>query len=122
MTGAVKKKDTKPRRAPRWSIYIVRTRAGALYTGIALDVHRRLEQHTGSAAGGAKALRGRGPFRLEISRAVGSRALAQAIEWRIKQLPRARKLDLIAARAALDRLVRSVRRRPASRSRAPFRA
>jgi putative endonuclease len=117
MTGAVKKKIKKPGRAPRWSIYIVRTRAGALYTGIALDVRRRLEQHAGSAAGGAKALRGRGPFRLEISRAVGSRALAQAIEWRIKQLPRARKLELIAARAPLDRLVLSVRRGAATRRR-----
>jgi putative endonuclease len=90
----------------RWSVYIVRTRDGALYTGIALDVRRRLEQHAGDVRGGAKALRGRGPLRLELSRAVGSRALAQAIEWRIKRLPRAGKLDLIARRGLLTRLVR----------------
>ena len=103
----------KRRRASRWSVYIIRTRDGALYTGIALDVRRRLEQHAGSARGGAKALRGKGPLRLELSRAVGTRALAQALEWRIKRLPRKRKLDLIAARARLDRLVVSVRRRTA---------
>ncbi|HET8947463.1 MAG TPA: GIY-YIG nuclease family protein [Candidatus Polarisedimenticolia bacterium] len=90
-------RTTRRPREPRWSVYIVRTRDGALYTGIALDVRRRLEQHAGAARGGAKALRGRGPLRLELSRPVGSRSLAQAIEWRIKRLPRGRKLELIAA-------------------------
>src|SRR6185369_7978838 len=73
-------------------------------TGIALDVNRRLEQHAGITPGGAKALRGRGPLRLELARAVGSRSLAQAIEWRIKRLPRARKHELLAQRRAFDRL------------------
>jgi putative endonuclease len=115
-SGALKR-----RRVPRWSVYILRTRDGALYTGIALDVRRRLEQHIGAARGGAKALRGRGPLRLELSRAVGSRALAQAVEWRIKRLPRTRKLDLIAVRAKLDGLVVSVRRRQGAPRRSPGR-
>ena len=83
----------------------MRTRDGALYTGIALDVSRRLAQHAGTVRGGAKALRGRGPLRLELARAVGSRSLAQAIEWRIKRLPRARKQELLARRRAFDRLL-----------------
>lgn len=94
---------------PRWSIYIVRCRGGALYTGIALDVRRRLAQHSGASPGGAKALRGKGPLRLEVSRVVGSRAQAQRVEYRIKRLARPRKLALIANRTLLGRLITSSR-------------
>lgn len=99
-------------KGPRWSVYIVRCRDGALYTGIALDVRRRLAQHAGEQNGGAKFLRGRGPLRLQIARVVGSRAQAQSVEHRIKRLTRARKLLLIARRAQFDRLI--VSSRPAS--------
>ena len=30
--------------APRWHVYIVRTRDGTLYTGITIDVERRLAE------------------------------------------------------------------------------
>ena len=95
----------------RWSIYIVRCKSGALYTGIALDVRRRLAQHAGTSPGGAKALRGKGPLRLEVSRVVGSRAQAQAVEYRIKRLARPRKLALIANRTLLAGLITSSRSR-----------
>lgn len=101
----------------RWSVYIVRCRDGALYTGIALDVRRRLAQHAGERDGGAKFLRGKGPFRLELARVVGSRALAQSVEHRIKRLPRPRKLALIARRNLLEQLIashRSVQRQQAA--------
>ena len=81
--------------APRWSVYVVRCRDGALYTGIATDVRRRLRQHR--AGKGAKALRGRGPLRLLLARAVGDRGVAQVVEAAIKRLRKAQKERLLAA-------------------------
>ena len=83
----------------RWSVYVVRCGDGSLYTGIATDVRRRLAQHAQGGGRGAKYLRGRGPLRLVFARAVGSRALAQKVESRIKRLPKARKERLVAGRA-----------------------
>jgi putative endonuclease len=103
--------------APRWSVYVVRCGDGSLYTGIALDVHRRLAQHAGADGRGAKYLRGRGPLRLEVTRVVGARGLAQSVERRIKTLPRDQKLALLAKRAILDRLVRSARLTSSHRAR-----
>lgn len=97
------------RPASRWSVYIVRCRDGALYTGIAVDVRRRLAQHAGDRDGGARYLRGKAPLRLELTRIVGSRSHAQSVEHRIKRLTRTRKLALIANRALFARLIASVR-------------
>ena len=78
----------------RWSIYLVRTHAGTLYTGIALDVERRLATHR--AGRGAKALRGRGPLALAFTALVGDRSAALRLEQRIKRLPKAEKERLVA--------------------------
>ena len=45
-----------------WHLYLVRTREGDLYTGIAKDVERRIAEHERPGARGAKYLRGRGPI------------------------------------------------------------
>jgi putative endonuclease len=73
----------------KWSVYMVRCRSGALYTGIATDVPRRIAQHVRGE--GAKFLRGRGPLRLVFVATAGSRAEALRAEHRIKKLPKARK-------------------------------
>ncbi len=65
-----------------WALYVLRTRQGHLYTGIATDVKRRIAEH--SAGRGAKALRGRGPFELVYRKRIGARALAQRLEWQLK--------------------------------------
>jgi putative endonuclease len=103
------------RRDPDWSVYIVRCRDGALYTGIALDVRRRLAQHAAADGRGAKYLRGRGPLRLALMRVIGSRSLALSVESRIKRLRRSEKLRLLARRPVLDGLIALARRarRPA---------
>jgi putative endonuclease len=44
--------------SPPWFVYMVRTAADALYTGISTDPERRLRQHKGELTGGAKALKG----------------------------------------------------------------
>jgi putative endonuclease len=72
-----------------WFVYLVKCRDGTLYTGVARDVERRLEQH--NAGRGARYTRGRGPVvMVAASRAMEKRA-AYRLEWAVKQLPRRRK-------------------------------
>ncbi|MEK7799611.1 MAG: GIY-YIG nuclease family protein, partial [Acidobacteriota bacterium] len=80
----------------QWFVYIVRCGDGTLYTGIATDVRRRIAEHARHDGRGAKYLRGRGPLRIVLVRAIGARGLALRIESRIKKLPKARKEALIA--------------------------
>lgn len=83
-----------------YSVYILRCADGTLYTGIACDVGNRLEEHR-SGKRGAKYLRGRAPFDLVFEHVVGRRSSAQRIEYLIKKLGRAEKLELIAGRREL---------------------
>ena len=78
---------------PAWSVYLVRCGDGALYTGIATDVGRRLAEH--SAGRGAKFLRGRGPLSLVFERGVADHGTALRMEYAVKQLSRQRKEALI---------------------------
>lgn len=80
-----------------WYLYMVQTAAGTLYTGISTDPARRLRQHSGKLAGGAKALRGKGPLTLVYSQSLSNKSAAAKAEYQLKQLPRAAKLALIAA-------------------------
>jgi len=91
--------------SPVWHLYIVRTRDGSLYTGIATNVARRLTEHRARGARGAKYLRGRGPFRLVLHRRIGDRALALRVERRVKRLPKLAKETLVASRPARRRLL-----------------
>lgn len=77
-----------------YSLYILRCADGSLYTGIALDVVRRLDEHR-SGARGAKYLRGRTPVELVFELPAGDRAAAQRLEHRVKRLSRAEKEALI---------------------------
>lgn len=90
-----------------FSLYIIECGDGTLYTGIATDVERRLAEH---AAGrrGAKYLKSRLPHKLVFQQQVGSRSIALRLEARIKKLPRAAKLDLVAGRVSLGSLLPGV--------------
>ena len=79
-----------------WHVYLVRTHDGHLYTGIATDVDRRLEEHRSDAGKGAKYLRGRGPLELVYGRKLGDRALALRVEARLKRRPRTEKEAIVA--------------------------
>ncbi|PYT35357.1 MAG: hypothetical protein DMF52_10545 [Acidobacteria bacterium] len=94
----------------RWSVYVVRRRDGALYTGIATDVRRRIAEHARKTGKGAKSLRGRGPLHLVFQRVIGSRGLALRVEGAIKRLPKARKEELVVQETILDRLIHLARR------------
>lgn len=77
----------------RWSVYMVRTATGLLYTGISTDPLRRLRQH--QSGKGARALRGKGPLTLAWQQEVGEKGAALRIEYRLKQQPKAFKEQLI---------------------------
>ncbi len=77
-----------------WSLYLVRARDGSLYTGIALDVEKRVAEHVAGFRG-AKALRGRGPLELVYKTEVGERGLTQGLEHRVKRLAKTAKEQLV---------------------------
>jgi putative endonuclease len=93
---------------PIWWLYLVRRRDRALYTGITLDVARRVRTH--AVGKGAKALRGHGPLALVFTAAIGDRALAQRVEARVKRLAKVDKERLVASRAFARRWLAGARR------------
>jgi putative endonuclease len=77
-----------------WFVYILRCRDGSLYTGIAVDVQRRLDAHQRGA--GAKYTRSRRPLALVYHERQPDRSRALRRETAIRRLGRAGKLALIA--------------------------
>ncbi len=67
----------------------------SLYTGVTIDVERRLEEHQSQGPKAARYVRGRGPLRLVYHRLLGDRSAAMREEWRIKQLSKREKEALI---------------------------
>jgi len=80
-------------RAPWW-VYLLECADGTLYTGIACDLERRLQQHNGALPGGPRYTRGRRPVRLHWCEPAADRGAALRREARIKRLPRPAKLAL----------------------------
>ncbi len=89
-----------------WHLYLVRTRAGALYTGVAKDVERRLAEHESPKGKGAKYLRSKGPFKLTYQTRIGSRALALKVEAGVRRLSKQKKEELVAAKPKREELLR----------------
>lgn len=95
-----------PASSKPFSLYIVRCADDSLYTGIAADVARRMAEHEAGPRG-AKYLRGKGPLQLEFVELVGDRAVASALEHRVKQLGKAQKEALIRGSKSLFELLPS---------------
>lgn len=95
--------------ASRWRVYMVRCADGALYTGVAVDVARRVAEHNGVRSNGTHAVRNTGarytrarrPVTLVYQEPAASRSAACKREWRIKQLTRREKLALIAVGSSM---------------------
>lgn len=85
------------RLVPRWRVYMVRCADGTLYTGVATDVARRVAEHNGTGKTGARYTRTRRPVKLVYQEVAANRSAACKREYRIKQLTRPEKLQLIAA-------------------------
>jgi len=92
--------------AVTWSLYVVRTANGSLYTGITTDVQRRLSEHENKDKNnkGAKALRGKGPLQIVFKIDVGNRSDALKMEYKVKQLSRTDKERLLAMSSNLEEL------------------
>src|SRR5437773_6645512 len=78
-----------------WTVYIVRCADDTLYTGIAQDALRRAEEHNSNDPLGARYTRTRRPVALVYEYVVATRSDALKYEYRIKQLSRKEKEELI---------------------------
>jgi putative endonuclease len=76
-------------------VYLLRCRDGSLYTGWTSDLDRRLARHR--AGKGSRYTASRLPVELALAMPMADRTAARREEARIKRLPRADKLALIAA-------------------------
>ena len=74
-----------------WSIYVIRCKNNALYTGITTDVTRRLQEHQQQSKKCAKYLRGKTPLELVYSQPIGSHKKALQLEQRIKKMTKRQK-------------------------------
>ena len=79
-----------------WQVYLLKCADHSLYAGVTTDLARRLRQHNGQLAGGARYTRARRPVELVWSEACDSRSDAQQREHALRRLSREQKLALIA--------------------------
>jgi predicted GIY-YIG superfamily endonuclease len=86
-------------------VYILRCGDGSLYTGIAKDLDRRLEQHQLGAA--SKYTRSHLPVTLVWQRRVMTWSRALQEELRIKALTRAEKEELVLKKSVSRRRPRT---------------
>lgn len=84
-----------------WTVYIVRCADGSLYTGIATDVSRRVDEHNTSAPLAAAYTRSRRPVALVYQEAADTRSSAAKREYQIKQMSRQEKETLVSAAAGV---------------------
>ncbi len=75
-------------------LYILECSDSTLYTGITVDLDRRVLEHN-TAKSGAKYTKARRPVRLVYSKKFRNRSLASKAEIHMKRLSRAQKLALI---------------------------
>lgn len=78
-----------------WYLYMLRCGDGSLYTGITVDVEKRLAAHRSGK--GAKYTRGRGPLELVYQERCAGHSDALRRERAIKALTKEEKLTLIAS-------------------------
>ncbi len=79
-----------------WSVYIVRCDDNTLYTGVAKNVERRIEEHNQNDSLGAKYTRTRRPVRLVYTEMMITRSAACKREYELKQLSKLEKESLVA--------------------------
>lgn len=86
--------------ANSWQVYIVRCADATLYTGIARDVDKRIDEHNHSRLA-ARYTRARRPVVLVYSEVCDTRSEALRREIAIKKLPRRDKEQLLLQAANL---------------------
>ena len=86
----------------RYLVYMLRCSDGSLYTGITVDLERRILQHNAGRA--SKYTRSRTPVRVAYVEVVGGRGEALKREINIKKMSRSAKLLLCDSYPARSRL------------------
>jgi putative endonuclease len=90
----IARRSTSPAAATGWYVYILRCRGGTLYTGIAIDLSKRLAAHQNGL--GAKYTRSRLPVTLVYQEPQTDRSSALKREAELRRLGRSAKLALIS--------------------------
>ena len=88
----------------QYSLYMLRCADGSLYTGIAIDVAKRYDEHV-KGARGARYLRGRAPFDIVFCTTAGNRSDALRVEYWVKRLSKTDKEALVAGETSLYELL-----------------
>lgn len=83
-----------------WTVYIVRCADRSLYTGIATDVARRVDEHNTNNLLAANYTRTRRPVALVYQELALTRSAAGKREYQIKQLSRREKEALVLSGSA----------------------
>lgn len=78
-----------------WFVYIVRCNDGSLYTGIATDVARRVDEHNQNNRLSAKYTKARRPVSLVHQETFDSRSAATKREIQVKKMRKAKKEGLL---------------------------
>jgi putative endonuclease len=89
-----------PKKRPRKKqakhfVYLLRCADHSLYCGITADLQRRVQQHNGELAGGAKYTRAKRPAKLVYFEVCKNRSKALKREYEIKQMRKKEKEDLV---------------------------
>ncbi|WP_298869146.1 GIY-YIG nuclease family protein [uncultured Gimesia sp.] len=86
-------KDKSAGNSATWFVYILRCADGSLYTGITIELTRRIEQHNAGTA--SRYTRSRLPVSIEYHEIQATRSLALKRELEIKAMSRKVKEALI---------------------------
>lgn len=76
-------------------VYMMRCEDNSLYTGMTTDPARRLAEHLGQGAEGAKYTKSRKVVRMEALWQMETRSQALKLEYALKRLPKAKKEQVI---------------------------
>ena len=81
-------------------VYMLRCKDQSIYTGIAIDLTKRMEEHFGKLPSCAKYTMRHDAEKLECAWQTENRSLASKLEWSIKHLAKKDKEILIQKRSA----------------------
>ncbi len=87
---------------PTWFLYLIRCADNSLYTGITIDLDRRLSEHQSQGKKCAKYLRGKSPLTLVFTTEVGTKSDASRLEFRLKKCSKLTKEKLVAGLISVE--------------------
>jgi len=89
-----------------WHLYLLECDGRTIYAGITTDVARRLAEHSAGLSRAARYTRGARQIRLLYAVELGERTLTARAEYRLKQLPRNTKVQIVEDQPGPGELLR----------------